>query len=54
MEAAKKDEKENASGEGKKGKGFWQSFYNFLAMGGFLLVLVAIVAIVVLISILFK
>ena len=54
MEAAKKDEKENASGEGKKGKGFWQSFYNFLAMGGFFLVLLAIVGIVVLISIIFK
>jgi len=35
-------------------RGFWSKFYNFLAMGGFLLVLVAIVGIVILISILFK
>lgn len=54
METAKKDEKENASGEGKKGKGTWGHIYNFLAMGGFLVVLVVIVAIVVIISILFK
>jgi hypothetical protein len=45
MEAAEPKEKK---------RGFWNKFYNFLAMGGFLLVLVAIVAIVVIISILFK
>ncbi len=36
MEAVKKEEKENASGERKKGKGTWGSrIYNFLAMGVF-------------------
>jgi hypothetical protein len=35
-------------------RSFWSSFYNFLAYGGFLLVLVFIVGIVVLVSILFK
>jgi len=35
-------------------RGFWSKFYNFLAMGGFLLVLVFIVGIVILISVLFK
>jgi uncharacterized RDD family membrane protein YckC len=35
-------------------RGFWNKFYNFLAMGGFLVVLVVIVAIVILISMLFK
>jgi hypothetical protein len=41
--------------EEKKGKrSFWSKFYNFLAMGGFLLVLVFIVGIVVLVSILTK
>jgi hypothetical protein len=37
----------------KKGKrSFWKSFYNFLAYGGFLIVLFAIVGIVLLVSIL--
>jgi len=55
MEAAKKEEKENASGEGKKGWAKWGSrILNFLVMGGFILVLLAIVAIVVIISILTK
>jgi hypothetical protein len=35
-------------------RGFWSKFYNFLAMGGFLLVLVFIVGIAILISVLFK
>ena len=35
-------------------RGFWNKFYNFLAMGGFLVVLVVIVGIVIAISILFK
>jgi hypothetical protein len=35
-------------------RGFWSKFYNFLAYGGFLLVLVVIVGIAVLVSILFK
>jgi hypothetical protein len=34
--------------------GFWSKFYNFLAYGGFLLVLVFIVGIVILVSVLFK
>ena len=38
----------------KKKKGFWSAFLNFLAMGGFLLVLIAIVGIAILISVLFK
>jgi hypothetical protein len=54
MEATIKQKEETAVQEEKKGKGTWGHIYNFLAMGGFLLVLVAIVAIVVLISILFK
>ena len=52
MEAAKIEEEGDASGQGKKGKGTWGHIYNFLAMGGFLLVLVAIVGIII--SILFK
>lgn len=35
-------------------RGFWNKFYNFLAYGGFLLVLVFIVGIVILVSVLFK
>jgi hypothetical protein len=39
--------------EEKKGqRSFWSKFYNFLACGGFLLILVFIVGIVVLISVL--
>jgi len=38
----------------KEQRGFWSKFYNFLAMGGFLLVLVFIVGIAILISVLFK
>lgn len=45
MEAAEPKEKK---------RGFWNKFYNFLMMGGFLLVLVAIVGIIIVISILFK
>jgi hypothetical protein len=33
-------------------RGFWGKFYNFLACGGFLLVLVFIVGIIVLVSVL--
>ena len=55
MEAAKKEEKENASGEGKKGWAKWGSrILNFFAMGGFLLVAVAFIAIVIIIGILTK
>ncbi len=35
-------------------RGFWTKFYNFLAMGGFLVILVAVVAIIFVVSILFK
>jgi hypothetical protein len=35
-------------------RGFWNKFYNFLAMGGFLVVLVVIVGIVIAVSMLFK
>jgi hypothetical protein len=55
METANKEEKETTTREGKKGWAKWGSrIFNFLAMGGFLLVLVVIVAIVVIISILTK
>ena len=54
MEATVKEKEETTVQEEKKGKGTWGHIINFLAMGGFILVLVAIVAIMVLISILFK
>lgn len=55
MEAANKEEKETTTREGKKGWAKWGSrILNFLVMGGFILVLVAIVAIVIIISILTK
>ena len=55
METANQDEKEETIKAEKTGKRkFWGAFYNFLAMGGFLVILVAIVAIVVLVSILLK
>ena len=38
----------------KKKKGFWSGFLTFLSMGGFLLVLIAIVGIAILISVLTK
>ena len=38
----------------KKKKGFWPAFINFLAMGGFLLVLIFIVGIAIAISVIFK
>jgi hypothetical protein len=51
MEAAKKEEKENGSGEGKKGKGTWGSrISKFFLYGGFILVILAIVAIALVIS----
>ena len=55
METAKQEEKEmKVDTEPERKKGFWSAFYNFLAMGGFLVVLVAIVAIVIAISVLTK
>jgi hypothetical protein len=51
VEAAKKEEKQKATGEGKKGKGTWGGrIVNFMMYGGFLLVLVVLVAIVIIIS----
>jgi hypothetical protein len=41
-----------AAEEKKEQRGFWSKFFNFLAYGGFLLVLVFVVGIVVLISVL--
>ncbi len=47
MEAAKKDEKENASSEGKKGKGKWRSgIRQFIVYGGWMLVVAIIIAII--------
>jgi hypothetical protein len=43
-----------AVGEKKEQRSFWSKFYNFIAYGGFLLILVFIVGIVVLVSILTK
>ena len=55
MEAAIKETKETGKKEVKTGWAKWGSrFYNFLAMGGFLLVLVVIVGIIIAIGILFK
>jgi len=54
MEATVKEKEETTVQEEKKGKGTWDHIISFLAVGGFLLVLVAIVAILVLINILFK
>lgn len=53
MEAAIKETKETSTKEVKTGWAKWGSrFYNFLAMGGFLVVLVVICGIVIAISIL--
>jgi heme/copper-type cytochrome/quinol oxidase subunit 2 len=38
----------------KEKKGFWNAFVTFLSMGGFLVILVAVVAVVILISYLTK
>jgi hypothetical protein len=55
MEATIKETKETGTKAVKTGWAKWGSrFYNFLAMGGFLVVLVVIVAIAIAISILFK
>jgi hypothetical protein len=42
------------TGEVKKKKGFWGKFLTFLMMGGWILMIVVILAIVVAISVLFK
>jgi flagellar biosynthesis component FlhA len=55
MEVATQNEKEKKLEAGKTGKGkFLSAFVNFLVMGGFLIILIAIVAIIVLISYLTK
>jgi hypothetical protein len=46
QESIKKDE--------VKKKGFWAKFMNFLMMGGFIVILIAIVAIIVLVEKLMK
>ena len=52
METAKQEDKgTKVVTESKGKKGFLSAFINFLAMGGFLIVLIGIVAIVVLISV---
>ena len=38
----------------KEKKGFWSAFINFLAMGGFLVILVGVIVIVVFVSYLTK
>ena len=45
---------EGTTAEVKKKKGFWDKFLSFLAMGGFMLILILGVAIVIAVSILFK
>ena len=52
MEATVKEKEETTVQEEKKGKGTWDHIYNFLAMGGFMLVIIAILAIYFTISIL--
>jgi len=52
MEATVKEKEETTVQEEKKGKGTWDHIYNFLAMGGFMLVIIAIVAIYFTITIL--
>jgi hypothetical protein len=55
MEAAIKETKETSTKEVKTGWAKWGSrFLNFLMMGGFLLVLVVIVGIIIAINLLFK
>ena len=54
MEPTVQEKEATTVQEEKKGKGAWNHFYNFLVMGGFIPVLIAIVAIIYLISILFK
>ncbi len=52
--AIKAENTANVTSKPKKKKGFWPAFINFLACGGFLLVLIAIVGIVIAISVIFK
>jgi hypothetical protein len=51
METTTQNEKEKKLEDGKKEKrSFWKAFVNFLTMGGFLVVLIAIAAIIILVS----
>ena len=55
METAIKEKEETTITGEKKGKRKWGSrIYNFMAYGGFMLVLVAVVVIIIVISILTK
>jgi hypothetical protein len=54
MEATTHNEKEKRETKKTGMQKFLSGFYNFLAMGGFLIILIAIVAIVVLVSYLTK
>jgi hypothetical protein len=55
MESANQmQEGKSLEADKKKKGGFWNGFVNFLMMGGFLVILVAIVAIVILIERLMK
>ena len=56
METVATGKTENAPKNGDQGekKGFWTKFMNFLAYGGFLVILVGVAAIVIFISWLFK
>ncbi len=55
MEPEIKEKEETTIKEEKKGKRKWGSrIYNFMAYGGFMLVLIAIVVIIIIISILTK
>ena len=55
METGNQLQKDKSLEADKKGKGgFWNGFITFLSMGGFLVVLIVIVAIVILIERLMK
>jgi len=55
METAIKKKEETTITEEKKAKGKWGSrIFNFIAYGGFMLILVAVVVIIIVISILTK
>jgi cell division protein FtsL len=53
-ESTEKVEKANTGKEEVKKKGFGAKFMNFLMMGGFIVILIGIVAIVVIVEMLFK
>ncbi len=55
METVRQEEKESKlEGKAKGKRGFWSGFVTFLSMGGFMLILIAIAAILILISALTK